>query len=243
MAATTTSSSMAVSTLCRTALFGPRVELTPSYLGPDAWYLRSPAGRGGHLPRGLSVVTPRAVLLPESVVVPELPTGAGQLSLGDGALWYGDHRVTVSRWFTPSRVVRGGLRGLATPSGLVRRPVAGWRDQLGKGDGLTPYGDDVICGVMLGLLAIDHADADLLAAELREPRLDERTTALSAALLRCAADGWCIPEVERFLVSLSGDTSTDRAAEALLAVGHSSGRGLLAGLASVIDLPRPGLAA
>jgi hypothetical protein len=243
MAAATTSSRMAVSTLCRAALFGPRVALTPSYLGPDAWYLRSPAGREGHPPRGLSVVTPHAVLLPESVVVPDLPTGAPQLSIGDGALWYGDHRVTVSRWFTPPRVVRGALRGLATSPGLVRRLVNDWRDRLGKGDGLTPYGDDVICGVMLGLLAIDHADADRLAGELRESPLEERTTALSAALLRCAADGWCIPPVERFLVSLSGETSTDRAAEALLAVGHSSGRGLLAGLASVIDLPHPGLAA
>jgi Protein of unknown function (DUF2877) len=234
----TTPSTMAASTLCRRVLSGPRIALSTAYRGRDSWLLTSAEPR-----LGVSLLTPRAVLLPRSLVVPALPPGSPQLSIGDGALWYDDRRVAVRRWFTPPRVVRGALRehpaSPAPPGGLV----AGWCAHLGEGDGLTPYGDDVICGIMLGLLATDHEDADRLAQEIRETDLDARTTALSAALLRCACEGWCIPEVERLLVALAENAPADHAVRRLLAVGHSSGRGLLAGLASVLDLAQLGMAA
>lgn len=229
---------MAASTLCRSFLSGPRVALTPAHRSPEAWFLTGP-----EVPGGVSLLSPRAVLLPRSVVVRAVPTGSPRVTVGEGALWYDDERVAVTRWFTPPRVVRGVLRHLALPPGRAAQRLVGWRDRLGAGEGLTPYGDDVVCGTMLGLLATDDEAADGLARDIQEMELDARTTAISAALLRCAAEGWCIPEVDRLLMSWSKREADESAVQALRAVGHSSGRGLLTGLASVIELPHRGLAA
>jgi hypothetical protein len=175
--------------------------------------------------------------------MPALPSGTPAVSIGDGALWYDDQPVTVSRWFTPNRVARGGLSRHPTAPGRADDYLECWGDQLGAGEGLTPYGDDVICGVMLGLIAADDRAADSLAAQIRAADLESRTTAVSAALLRCACDGWCIPEIARVLEALASRRDPGAAVQRLLAVGHTSGEGLLAGLATVLDLRRPGLAA
>jgi Protein of unknown function (DUF2877) len=101
------------------------------------------------------------------------------------------------------------------------------REMVGRGDGLTPYDDDVLCG----WLAIHRAagvptpDAD---AAIRA-WLD-RTTLLSATLLDCAMHGEVIPEFAAWVA----DPTDDRAA-ALAAVGHSSGRGMLTGARFAID--------
>ncbi len=234
----TTPSTMAVSILCRALLTGPQTALTTAYRGRDAWLLTCVES-----PLGVSLLSPGAVLLPQSIVMPALPAGRCRVSIGDGALWYDDVRVTISRWFTPARAVRGALRRHGTETAVAAGVVEGWRDHLGEGPGLTPYGDDEICGAMLGLIATDHPDADRLATEILASELDARTTPVSAALLRCAADGWCIPEVERLLVALETGVGATVAVDGLLAVGHSSGHGLLAGLASVLDLSPLGLAA
>ncbi|MFT4287499.1 DUF2877 domain-containing protein [Nocardioides sp.] len=96
---------------------------------------------------------------------------------------------------------------------------------LGSGDGLTPYGDDVLCG----WLALHRA------AAVATPEVDDavrarlhRTTLLSATLLDCAMHGEVLPEFAAWVRSL--DTPRQPAAEeALAAIGHTSGRGLLAG--------------
>jgi hypothetical protein len=96
---------------------------------------------------------------------------------------------------------------------------------LGAGDGLTPYGDDVLCG----WLAIHRA------AGVATPAVDaavrgllHRTTLLSATLLDCALHGEVLPEFSDW-VSALGTPRELVAAGALEAVGHTSGRGLLAG--------------
>jgi hypothetical protein len=96
---------------------------------------------------------------------------------------------------------------------------------IGAGDGLTPYGDDVLCGWLAVHRAAGVRTPDV-EAEIR--RLADRTTLLSATLLDCAAYGEVIPEFAAFLRAL-GSKAEPAAAAALAAVGHSSGRGLLEG--------------
>ncbi|MBA3780427.1 MAG: DUF2877 domain-containing protein [Nocardioides sp.] len=95
---------------------------------------------------------------------------------------------------------------------------------LGRGGGLTPLGDDVVCG----WLALHHSVrvatpwADDLVGRARK-----RTTTLSATLIECAAHGEVIPEFAAWVAATEADEPT-RAAR-LAAVGHSSGSGLLYG--------------
>jgi hypothetical protein len=96
---------------------------------------------------------------------------------------------------------------------------------VGSGDGLTPRGDDVLCG----WLAMHRA------AGVATPVVDEAvrmrmrdTTLLSATLLDCALHGEVLPQFASYVGALG--TPTQVAAEQdLLAVGHSTGSGLLEG--------------
>jgi hypothetical protein len=107
-------------------------------------------------------------------------------------------------------------------------------DLVGRGDGLTPYGDDVVCG----WLALHRA------LGLATPAVDDavrralpRTSTLSATLLECALAGEVADAVGAYLRALT--TPVEHAARvALEAIGHSSGRGLAHG----IDLARADLA-
>ena len=65
---------------------------------------------------------------------------------------------------------------------------------LGLGAGLTPQGDDVLAGLLVGLAAVPRASP--LARRLGDVVTGlaaSRTTTLSAALLRDAADGFAVP--------------------------------------------------
>jgi len=97
---------------------------------------------------------------------------------------------------------------------------------VGLGPGLTPSGDDYLGGVMVALrLAGRGGQADALWRWL-EPRLKERTSAISAAHLAAAAAG----EAHEALHDvLNGRLEFDR----LDAVGHCSGWDGLAGAMAV----------
>jgi Protein of unknown function (DUF2877) len=96
---------------------------------------------------------------------------------------------------------------------------------VGRGSGLTPLGDDVLCGwvAMHRAAGVDTPDHD---AQVRA--LLPRTTLLSAALLECALQGEVLPQFSAY-VSALGTPGEESAASALAAVGHTSGLGLLAG--------------
>jgi len=83
------------------------------------------------------------------------------------------------------------LEGALQPSvGADRHDLEGAVQGLvGLGRGLTPGGDDVLAGVLTGLHAVGRADAVATIGGLILPRITERTTLLSADLLRLAADG------------------------------------------------------
>ena len=99
--------------------------------------------------------------------------------------------------------------------------------------GLTPSGDDALCGVLLALRAGGAPAEALAAVGAAVPRSLAATTSLSASLLLAAAAGCAVPEVATLAnaVSRGDEAGIDEALPAVLAIGHSSGADLLAGLA------------
>ena len=110
---------------------------------------------------------------------------------------------------------------------------------LGRGPGLTPLGDDMLAGWFAARIAAGRPDHVLEAAVRRRLAV---TTLLSATLLDCALHGEVLPQLAAWLAE-----PTDTTTEALLAVGASSGAGLLVGaglaLTSITDRDHPGRAA
>jgi hypothetical protein len=125
---------------------------------------------------------------------------------------------------------------LATPvqAGRLARLTAGL---VGAGRGLTPSGDDALCGVLLALRAGGAPAEALSAVSAAVTRSLAATTSLSASLLLAAAAGCAVPEVATVANAVSrGDgTGVGEALPAVLAIGHSSGADLLAGLAGALD--------
>jgi hypothetical protein len=99
-------------------------------------------------------------------------------------------------------------------------------DLVGRGDGLTPFGDDVLCG---WLVAHRAAGVPTPAVDDAVRRALPRTTTLSATLLDCALVGECPDLVSDYLRAL-GSPRERAARSALEALGHSSGSGLAYGV-------------
>jgi hypothetical protein len=198
--------------------------------------------------RVLAVVTSDAVRLPCAVVLPctsvqfslrgAAPDGA--VTIGAGAVRWTSGRpidVEVVREWQPARVrpvqpradrlaeLRAGISGLDV--GVP--PAAPFEALLGLGPGLTPSGDDVLAGYLLGCIAFG----------LPVPTAGgwHRTTALSAALLRHARAGECVPELAAVIVGLGAATPLGPALTALLRVGHTSGAALAAGVLRASSAP------
>ncbi len=178
--------------------------------GPDAVYV-DVAGRC------IGVVGTRATAVPCA-----LRTGMARLpevrsvSTRDGVLHLDDHPLVVGRLVDVAvpRLTRSGRPGAIDVASL-----------LGSGDGLTPYGDDVLCG----WLAV-HRSAGVATPDVDKAvrGLWDRTTLLSATLLDCAMHGEVIPEFAAWVAALGTVAEEERAAT-LAAVGHTSGRGLVEG--------------
>jgi hypothetical protein len=111
---------------------------------------------------------------------------------------------------------------------LVGNALADEAQQLiGLGPGLTPSGDDYLGGMLVALrLSGRGMQAEGLWRWL-QPRLKERTSAISAAHLAAAAAGEAHEALHDLL---GGSLDFDR----LSAVGHTSGWDALAGAAAVL---------
>lgn len=219
--------------------------------GPRAVYAEHP-GTG----EAIGVVAQEATHLPCAVVLPRGAAGTLRLDavrglhVGDGVLLVeGPGGVTTV--LRPGRTTDPRVPALLEPrrdraAGLLpvlRRHAApaadelrglGWRpggpidvaELAGRGSGLTPLGDDVLCGWA--------ALAAALGSPVDWPSVRDRTTLLSATLVEAACRGEAIDEFRRLVAALGRDHRADPdavedAARALAAVGHTSGAGLLWG--------------
>ena len=154
---------------------------------------------------------------------PDLPDGLDY----DPAVWAGAippvEPDLASVWGEVKAAVRAG--DLASTCRLLE----------GRGGGLTPAGDDALAGIML-VAAADRSQRPTLRRLVQRAR----TSDLSRAFLAWAARGSIIEPAHAVLeAAASGDQAgLARAARTLAAVGASSGRALLAGLAlAVSELP------
>lgn len=182
----------------------------------------------------LGLVSATATRVPCALwsTLPDLAVLEPVVRVHDGRLLLGDRPVRVTRLVDPrvSRVGRHEDPGFApripmTPDldlPVDGRLTAAHLDRLlGRGPGLTPLGDDVLAGWLTTRAALGRPD-EVLAAAVRR-RLGA-TTLLSATLLDCAVRGEALPQLADWLAE-----PTDSTADALLAVGATSGAGLLAG--------------
>lgn len=104
---------------------------------------------------------------------------------------------------------------------------------IGLGPGLTPAGDDFLCGVLAGLILCGSGEHPFSLA-LREyiDRHLEDTNAISAAFLQCALKGQFSHAVNSLLLLPSREEIFD----AFTAIGHSSGTDTLCGITYLLDL-------
>jgi len=110
---------------------------------------------------------------------------------------------------------------------------------FGFGTGLTPWGDDLILGMLLAM----NRWGDMIYGDIELSPLNRvlvrdawaRTTNLSASLIECAAEGQAD---ERLLLALDGlvrgEPGLGALLEALLIWGNSSGLAVLCGMALVL---------
>ena len=112
----------------------------------------------------------------------------------------------------------------------VRAAVAGL---VGRGAGLTPSGDDALAGALLVAHALRTGRdlADAVRARLHA------TTAVSAALLDAAADGYAArPVVTLVDAAVAADCDgVRRALPAVLAIGHTSGADTVTGIRAALS--------
>jgi hypothetical protein len=181
--------------------------------------------------------------------------------VGHGRLSLGSLTWRVARWWRPPRphLARLGSAAARLPDlvpdpldaggrAAVRELVAALRvpdadaagpaaSLLGRGPGLTPVGDDVLAGALVTLRALASPAADRLAEVLTSrPGIGDRTTLVSAAILRHAARGECVPELAGVVTALGSDETAGlyRAWARLRRIGHSSGAGLAQGVLAAL---------
>ena len=160
---------------------------------------------GGHVVVGEGRVRlPRADVVAARLLRPARVRPAPRGSAGDG-------------WLPEPGVLGDLAHDLAAVALAGRSTDPGVRGLVGVGRGLTPSGDDALCGVLLTLAAIDAPQSRRALSAVRTAvrTVLPWTTSLSAALLVAAGAGYAVPDVARLLTRLvSGPGSTKRSAGA-----------------------------
>lgn len=188
----------------------------------------------------LAVVTSDGLALPTAW---RLPIASAAVHWGGAA---GDRGVTHGHEIRlPRRTIRAvrtwrpaRVRVREHPIDLHGPPLGWARERIGRGPGLTPEGDDEVCGALL----VAYAAGDPRLALATQPLLS-RTSALSASLLRAAADGYAVPDLVTY-VQARFDADVDLASQAraaVLTIGHTSGDALVRGVDTTLDLLTPPL--
>jgi len=167
-----------------------------------------------------------------SLVAARLACGSGEAASRPGSAAEGDPLSS-----SPPQALDAVLTAVARALQALR---AGWQghavllrdgaSQLaGLGGGLTPAGDDWLCGAMLGAW-LAHPDPGWLCERVVEAAAG-RTTFLSAAFLRAAGRGECASTWHRLLAALcvGAPAETEAAVRDVLSLGATSGADALAG--------------
>jgi hypothetical protein len=138
---------------------------------------------------------------------------------------------------------RAAVAELVEAMASDQSPDAAVARLIGRGPGLTPTGDDVLAGALVTLHALGAPVVVPLARSITA-LAPGGTTTVSAGLLRHAAEGRCIPQLDDLLTAIAGAANNPlpRAAGALLAVGHTSGAGLLHGVLVAVAIAHARLA-
>ncbi len=154
--------------------------------------------------------SPESVAVRGSLLALELAPPAGR-----------HEQPRLSHLRTAAEALRDGLAGDRESLRRGSEQLAGW------GPGLTPAGDDYLCGTMLRA-RLDHPAGETLCQVVAEAAAP-RTTTLSAAWLRAAANGECTAAWHRLLGALVGRGVLEAALLSVLAHGATSGADTLAG--------------
>ena len=230
-------------TAIRALLDGPSATGTVVHAGRQAVY----ADLGG---RVVGILARGAVHVPCGIAttlteLPEIAVGATAV-VGGGVLQIGALSVGVDRLvptFAPRLADRllawGRLLAVSPdispaerqlPAPALARLAVGDADAVpllvGRGDGLTPVGDDVLAGWLVTTRA---AGGDVRAVASAVRATAHRTTSLSASLLAHAIDGAAIPPFRGLLTALATGREVADAVADLASVGHTSGAGMLLG--------------
>lgn len=104
---------------------------------------------------------------------------------------------------------------------------------IGLGIGLTPSGDDFLCGVLAGLRLLGREQAAFSQSLCDQARGQlGRTNDISAAFLSCALRG----QFSQAVCSLPSVPSAEQLMQSFSAIGHSSGMDTLCGILYALSL-------
>lgn len=213
----------AASPLTLDLVTGPSQQAVVLAAFPTALYLGLPEHA-----RVLPVVTSDALVLPTAIRLAESGPYDWGIEPGD-IVTLGGRVVTL-----PSSGIRI-VRSWRPRQVAAARPTSATVDwqpllaNIGRGEGLTPRADDVLCGALLVARALGMSLPSTLPVD--------RTTSLSASLLQAAHAGYAVSAViDHVTAAVARSTDAERTREQVLTIGHTSGAGLLEGIDQVLHI-------
>ncbi|MFC7491455.1 MULTISPECIES: DUF2877 domain-containing protein [unclassified Knoellia] len=215
----------ATSPLTRGLLAGPRRPAVVLAAFPTALYLALSDEAAAHTDV-LPVVTSDALILPTALRLAGPGPHDWGVAPGDVVTVGGDevtlpnHGIHAVRSWRPRRVANG-------PDRVAPFDWDPLLADLGRGEGLTPRSDDVLCGALLAARAVGFDLPDEIPVG--------RTTSLSASLVLAARAGYAVSAVvDHVTGAVAGSDDARRTRAQVLAIGHTSGAGLLDGIDQVL---------
>jgi Protein of unknown function (DUF2877) len=176
------------------------------------------------------VFTRERPLLPNGAQVSSLPAVGAELVVRGADVWDPTLRLVDP----PALVAPDDDLARAVASRDPSLAAAAGARLIGRGGGLTPEGDDVVCGVaaVVAVGSWPRALREAWLAALIGSDLRRRTTALSATLLELAVRGMGPEPLQAWLAGDAG------ALVRLEALGHSTGRAIARGAAVGLSMGR-----
>ena len=197
---------------------GADVWLPPPFPEPDP----------GKIKRGLAVL--------KAVAVHRLPEDGLGRFIDTNPIGNLETKPVLKQAAEPLKRLQSWLRrALADPLNIPEPDILSWQELLGLGPGLTPSGDDLVGGIMLGLYSLGSFPILRTLSSAITRVLAERTHPISAAHLRGTMEGIgsevAHAAINAILAANRGQIS--QVIPKIEKVGHTSGWDMLAGIAIV----------